>query len=75
MFASLRHNTLICSYDKKGKIDSANAGEHDMRRLTLRPRPEPLPHRLSEQEIAAHAELVARLGDKAIWSSGTQKGG
>jgi hypothetical protein len=34
-----------------------------------------LPHRLSEQEIAAHAELVAKLGDKAIWTAGTQKGG
>ncbi len=54
---------------------SANADEGETGRVTLRPRPEPLPHRLSEQEIAAHAELVAKLGDKAIWSAGTQKGG
>ena len=42
---------------------------------SLRPRPEPLPARLSEQEVAAHVELVARLGDNAIWAAFTQKGG
>ncbi|MER2536695.1 MAG: DNA polymerase III subunit epsilon [Rhizobiaceae bacterium] len=30
-------------------------------------RPSPLPPRLSEAELAAHAGLVAGLGDKAIW--------
>src|SRR5690606_28445691 len=30
-------------------------------------RPVPLPPRLSEHERAAHACLVAALGDKAIW--------
>ena len=30
-------------------------------------RPVPLPPRLSERERAAHASLVAALGDKAIW--------
>jgi DNA polymerase-3 subunit epsilon len=32
-----------------------------------RPRPEPLPSRLSEAEAAAHAAFVAKLGDGAIW--------
>jgi len=38
--------------------------------VKLRPRPEPLPSRLSEQEVAAHAEMVARLGEGAIWNAG-----
>ena len=32
-----------------------------------RPRPEPLASRLTESEMQAHAALVARLGDAAIW--------
>ena len=32
-----------------------------------RPRPTPLPSRLSEKEAAAHAEFIAKLGDDAIW--------
>ena len=32
-----------------------------------RPRPAPLPPRLTDAEISAHAELIARMGDKAIW--------
>ena len=32
-----------------------------------KPRPTPLPSRLSEVEIAAHAEFVGKLGDGAIW--------
>lgn len=31
-------------------------------------RPSPLPNRLSEAEEAAHAALVAKLGEKGIWS-------
>mgnify|MGYP001627819372 FL=1 len=30
-------------------------------------RPEPLPERITEAEIAAHEKLVARMGDKALW--------
>jgi len=38
---------------------------------TVRPRPEPLPARLSEAEREAHAGFVAReLGDGAIWNWG-----
>lgn len=32
-----------------------------------RPRPEPLPPRIGETEIAAHDAMVAKLGDAAIW--------
>ena len=32
-----------------------------------RPRPSPLPSRLKAQEVAAHAEFVAKLGDDALW--------
>ncbi len=35
--------------------------------ITIRPRPTPLAQRLSEQERATHAALVAKLGEKAIW--------
>jgi DNA polymerase-3 subunit epsilon len=31
-------------------------------------RPAPLPSRLTEEELAAHAALVAKLGAKGIWS-------
>jgi DNA polymerase-3 subunit epsilon len=36
--------------------------------IAVRPRESPLPSRLTEGERAAHAELVARLGDNAIWT-------
>ncbi|WP_300033047.1 DNA polymerase III subunit epsilon [uncultured Roseobacter sp.] len=32
-----------------------------------RPRPTPLPSRLTQSEAAAHAEFVAKLGDDALW--------
>ncbi|UWR26376.1 DNA polymerase III subunit epsilon [Sulfitobacter sp. S223] len=34
---------------------------------TPRPRPTPLPSRLSEKEIAAHAEFVSNLGGDPLW--------
>ncbi|KIN74434.1 DNA polymerase III subunit epsilon [Sulfitobacter guttiformis] len=34
---------------------------------TPRPRPVPLPSRLSEKETAAHAEFVGKLGGGAVW--------
>ena len=33
-------------------------------------RPSPLPSRVTEQEAAAHAEFVSKLGDGALWSKG-----
>ena len=37
--------------------------------VVVRQRPAPLPPRLSEAERAAHAALVAGLGDKAVWNT------
>ena len=34
-----------------------------------RPRPEPLPPRITEEELAAHAAMVGKLGDAAIWKT------
>lgn len=42
-----------------------NAVELD---IVIATRPEPLPSRLSEAEIAAHGKLVGELGEKAIWA-------
>lgn len=33
-----------------------------------KPRPEPLPHRITAEESAAHATFIAKLGAAAIWS-------
>lgn len=38
-----------------------------------RERPVPLPPRLTEEERAAHAAFVARLGDNALWKQGSPK--
>ena len=35
--------------------------------VTLRPRPFPLGSRLRVEELEAHAQLVKKMGDKAIW--------
>lgn len=39
--------------------------------LVIAPRPAPLPSRLSEAELAAHAALIETLGEKAVWLSVT----
>ncbi len=35
--------------------------------VTIAPRPRPLPSRLTQTEIEAHAAMVSGLGDEAIW--------
>ncbi len=35
---------------------------------SAKPRPNPLPSRLTEKETAAHAEFVSKLGDGSVWS-------
>jgi len=35
-----------------------------------RPRPAPLPPRMTKDEAAAHAEFVSKLGDSALWKAG-----
>jgi DNA polymerase-3 subunit epsilon len=42
---------------------------------TQGPRPAPLPPRLTEEALAAHAALVAGLGEKAIWAKMPPAGG
>ena len=42
------------------------SGEPDTR-WTPKPRPNPLPSRLTEAEAAAHAEFVGKLGDDVLW--------
>jgi len=42
------------------------AGEQDTR-WTPKPRPNPLPSRLTEAEAAAHAEFIGKLGDDVLW--------
>lgn len=37
---------------------------------TPRARPTALPPRITEQEAAAHAEFVSKLGDGAVWNAG-----
>mgnify|MGYP003535618324 CR=1 FL=1 len=46
-------------------VDKSEAARQP--RGQARPRPTPLPSRLTEAEVSAHAELIARMGDKAIW--------
>lgn len=51
--------------------DQPRAGTRVVRNLdgavTRRPRPSPLPERVSEAEREAHAAFVGRLGDGALW--------
>ncbi|MEM5541333.1 DNA polymerase III subunit epsilon [Sulfitobacter sp. AS92] len=42
------------------------AGQPDSR-WTPKPRPNPLPSRLTEAEAAAHAEFIGKLGDDVLW--------
>ncbi|MBI0163841.1 DNA polymerase III subunit epsilon [Bartonella sp. M0283] len=60
---------------KQGALgfDGANAdsksNENDgQSKIVLKTRPEPLPSRLSEEDKAAHDALLAKIGEKAMWS-------
>jgi DNA polymerase III subunit epsilon len=50
-------------------VDGATNGAAVLagRTVMIRPRPIALPPRLSEDELAAHAEFLATLGEAAIW--------
>lgn len=45
-----------------------NGGSTRQIEIVIAARPEPLPTRLSEAELAAHEKLVGTLGEKAIWA-------
>ena len=40
---------------------------HTVQRLPVRPRPSPLPDRVTADELAAHAAFVATLGRAPLW--------
>ena len=49
-------------------LDPVTRGTSQAAEWRPRPRPYPLDPRLTEEEAAAHAALVAQLGDGALWS-------
>lgn len=54
-----------------GLVSSKSTGqaiEHDEAPIMIGQRPRPLPNRLSEADLAAHAALIAKIGSKAIWT-------
>ena len=54
---------------------SGNGGPSDAGSITLRPRPVPLPSRITPAEVEAHRALVDGLGENALWRADTKKGG
>ncbi|MEE4188863.1 MAG: DNA polymerase III subunit epsilon [Roseobacter sp.] len=51
-----------------GLSSSSGAQQGENREAwTPKPRPTPLPSRITQQEAAAHAEFVSGLGDDAVW--------
>ncbi|SIQ84433.1 DNA polymerase-3 subunit epsilon [Rhizobium sp. RU20A] len=57
--------SLVSNTSRKA---AATARGDDAEIAVLPPRPVPLAPRLSDDERAAHAAMVAKMGDKAIWS-------
>lgn len=49
-----------------------DGGSQNSQTIVLRPRPRPLPPRISPQERAAHAAMLERLGEKAVWNKYVQ---
>lgn len=49
-----------------------DGGSQNSQTIILRPRPRPLPPRISPEERAAHAAMIARLGEKAVWNKYVQ---
>ena len=57
-----RQASLILVDTSRSAAVAGNGG-----RPIVLPRPVPIAPRLSDDELAAHAQFVARLGEKAIW--------
>lgn len=51
---------------------NGNGGSTRQIEIIVAERPEPLPSRLTEAELAAHEKLVGGLGEKALWGKLTQ---
>lgn len=49
-----------------------DGGSQNSQTIILRPRPRPLPSRVTPQERAAHARMIAKLGEKAVWNKYVQ---
>jgi DNA polymerase III subunit epsilon len=60
-----RQPGLILAPESRTRTDQANATTETWR---PRPRPVPLSPRITDEEAAAHAAFVAKLGDGAIWN-------
>lgn len=52
--------------------NAANTRDTREIQITVAVRPEPLPSRLTETELAAHERLVGELGEKALWAKLSQ---
>ena len=48
-------------------VPAKNASSGASEEWRPRPRPVPMPSRLTEAEAAAHAAMIEKMGDKAIW--------
>ncbi|QYM71874.1 DNA polymerase III subunit epsilon [Pseudochrobactrum sp. Wa41.01b-1] len=51
-------------------VQSANEdknGNEPVAEIVLKARPQPLPSRLTADDLAAHQKLIDKMGDKAIW--------
>src|SRR5690606_14720219 len=45
-----------------------DGGSQNSQTIILRPRPRPLPPRISPKERSANSAMIARLGEKAVWN-------
>jgi len=56
---------------KQGALDLVSVSENVIAKTSetgsVKPRPAPLPSHLTEEEQAAHARLLEKIGDKALW--------
>lgn len=59
-----RQATLVLAAEQSQSATSAVNGANG---YAARPRPDPLPPRLSPEDLSAHAKFVESLGDKALW--------
>lgn len=59
-----RQATLVLAAEQ---VQSTSMSSNGTNGHAIRPRPAPLPPRLTEEDVAAHAKFVESLGEKALW--------